>query len=477
MKRERVRSPKRQDASLSTREKLDYSVFRFADVLAMTNMAQFVQVYWTIVWRIPPAWLAVVQPTLKLIDVVTDPLVGHLSDGTRSRLGRRRPWILWGGVALAAVFWIYWSPSWALFWIEEPPLPLLFAFYVVFYLGYYLTHTACAVPYNALGAELSSDQDERTRIFALRHVVGLPASILGASTYWLATRPLFPSEKEGMPVAMGIVSLVILGSAVYTVARTRERAELRRRPSLALPQAFRLTMRNRPFLLMCLASFFFFGAYLFTLQFGNYLVIYGIFGGDRARFAGLTIIGVSVAAVVALGTNLALRRYALLFDKKRAFAYFAALGFLVPVATLVAFDPEHPYRYLWLQVALAVALTNMDILPMAIIADVSDIDELSSGARREGAFAGVYNGIYKAGLLFSPLATNVFLELSGFDAHLEMQTAATVHNFRAILFGFTAVMVAASFVCALLYPLRREDVDRARTELARRRQDEGDRGG
>jgi GPH family glycoside/pentoside/hexuronide:cation symporter len=114
----------------------------------------------------------------------------------------------------------------------------------------------------------------------------------------------------------------------------------------------------------------------------------------------------------------------------------------------------------------------MDVIPFSIIADVCDLDELTSHRRREGAFMGVYNGIYKAGITLSPVITNLCLELCGFD-HLLVrdgvaQTDGTVQALRVALIAVPAVLFAASAACAVALPLRRKDVEAAQAELQRR---------
>lgn len=133
---------------------------------------------------------------MKVLDVAIDPLIGQWSDNTKSRMGRRRPFILWGGIGTAVVFTLLWMPRYAMFWIAAPTLRQVFIYYVVFYIGYYIFHSVCAVPYNALGAELSPNYDERTRVFSLRHLIGLPAVTIASLTYLAATDKNLSSRRK-----------------------------------------------------------------------------------------------------------------------------------------------------------------------------------------------------------------------------------------------------------------------------------------
>jgi GPH family glycoside/pentoside/hexuronide:cation symporter len=452
---------------LSLQAIVGYGAFRFVTVLVMGIMAHFVQVYYTIVWQVPPRWILIAFPLLKIMDLMIDPWIGKLSDGTRSRWGRRRPWVLVGGIALAVNFWLFWSPKYVLFWVAHPTTAQIFACYVVFYFLHYLFHSASGIPYNALGAELSTHQDERTRIFTLRHLLGLPAGVLATLTFVVASDVrLFPSEREGMPAVIAVVSLLIVAGSVWTAVSTRERVrEHSAAPPVSLRTSLKETLSNRPFRLVCLSSLCFFSAYLFVLQFGSYLMINAIFDGDRSRYSQLNAAATLLLACLSFLLTLLVRRVAVRFDKRRALRLFAAAGLLIPVATLFAFDGERPYLYLLLTISIAAAATSMDVLPFAIIADVADLEEVKTGRRKEGAFMGVYNSIYSLGIMLAPVFTNLFLELSGFDGKLALQTDDTISKFRIAITGFSAAGVVASLAFALLFPLRREDVDRARAEL------------
>lgn len=148
-------------------------------------------------------------------------------------------------------------------------------------------------------------------------------------------------------------------------------------------------------------------------------------------------------------------RMAIRFDKRKCFRVMSAAGLLIPFATLIAFDSERPLMYLFLTVGMALGAINLEIMPFAMMADIADMDELKTHRRREGAFAGVYNGVYKAGLMVAPFFSYYFAELSGFDPRLEQQTPETIRSMMLFMFFFTAAAMTLSFVFALLYSLRR----------------------
>ena len=159
------------ETPLSVRERLAYSFFNGADYLLKNIIGKYMFFFYTTTFAINPLWLAFGQPLLKILDVVTDPLVGEWSDRTRSRMGKRRPWILFGSIALGILFPLSWMPTFIMFWDPAPTALSIFIYFLIFKALYYISHTVAVVPYYALGAELSRDYQERigspVKMFAL----------------------------------------------------------------------------------------------------------------------------------------------------------------------------------------------------------------------------------------------------------------------------------------------------------------------
>ena len=234
-------------------------MFNGADYLIKNIIGKYMFFFYTTTLAVNPLWLAFFQPALKILDVITDPLVGEWSDRTKSRMGKRRPWILIGSITLGIVFPLSWMPNFVMFWDPAPTVLSIFIYFMVFKLLYYITHTAAVVPYYALGAELSSDYQERTRIVAWRHIVGAPMTVLATVPFLLATQPeLFPDEETGVAVVMCGVGLIIIATGIWAALGTRERAQSEPKAELPLKEALKITLSNRPFMFL-VATVFFYG--------------------------------------------------------------------------------------------------------------------------------------------------------------------------------------------------------------------------
>jgi GPH family glycoside/pentoside/hexuronide:cation symporter len=241
-----------------------------------------------------------------------------------------------------------------------------------------------------------------------------------------------------------------------------------------MAQALKITFANRPFLILCGCIFFFQMAYLFVLEFHSYVAIYGVFGGDKGMFAryffSATIVMVSIAAAA----NFTARGFAKKVGKKFGLVVFASAGLLAPLVSIFAFNPAHPELYYVFAVAIAIGISGLEIISFSIIADICDLDELTSERRREGAYMGVYNGIYKAGITLSPIISGWCLNLCGFSAAAAAQglpqAEGTVASLRIALVVVSAVLFGLAALCAFALPIRKRDVEAAQAELARRRE-------
>jgi GPH family glycoside/pentoside/hexuronide:cation symporter len=453
--------------TLTTRERLAYSAFNGADLLIKNIIGKYMFFFYTTSLGVPPLWIAIGQPLVKLLDVVTDPMVGEWSDRTRHPMGRRRPWILCGSVVLGIVFPLTWAPTFVMFWDPAPTLVAIFAYFLIFKLLYYISHTMVVVPYYALGAELSTDYQERTKIVAWRHLVGVPVVILATVPFVLATNPeLFPNETTGIAVVMLGVGVIIIATGLVTSFGTRERTPAERKPPLPLKQALKITLRNRPFMFLVATVLIYGIGQYFAVSFAVYLVTFVIYDGDKAAFATLLLEATVVAVVVSIGLNFLIRRIGRHVEKVRLVNVCLALSLTVPFAVLVSFEPEQPYWYLVFHaLALPIGNTMIEILPLSIVADVCDIDEVESGRRREGAFVGVYNSAFKTGYLLAPSMTMFLLSLTGFDGLAPQQSVETQELMRFYLLTGTAATFSLAFVMSLGIRLKKSAVDAAQAKL------------
>ena len=451
-------------------ERVRYCLFNGADYLIKNIIGKYMFVFYTTTLGVPPIWIAIGQPVIKLLDVVTDPLVGEWSDRTQSKMGRRRPWILFGSIALGVVFPMSWMPGFVMFWEPTQSVVSVFIYFLIFKFLYYITHTVAVVPYYALGAELSTDYQERTRIVAWRHIIGLFGVVLATGSFWLATRDyLFPDEETGVAAVMVLVGLVIIVTGIISSVGTRERTQISFQKPMPLKDAIRITFSSKPFVFLVVTVLFYGIGQYFSVSFGAYLIIFILYDGDKSQFAELIFEATIVAVIVGVLLNLLIRRISERVEKVTLAKVCLGLSLLVPVSVLFSFNPEYPYLYLIFHaLALPIGNTMIEILPLSIVADICDLDEIKSGRRREGAYVGVYNSAFKSGYLLAPSLSMFLLAYTGFVAGETVQSPETLQLLRDCLLGGTAFTFGLAFLCGLGIKLSRSEIVNAQAELGSR---------
>ena len=458
------------EVPITVRERVFYSVFNGADYLIKNIIGKYMFFFYTTTFAINPLWIAIGQPLVKLLDVATDPLVGEWSDRTRTRMGKRRPWILFGSIALGIIFPMAWMPTFVMFWDPAPTIVSIFVFFLGFKFLYYIAHTVAVVPYYALGAELSSDYQERTRIVSWRHMIGVPMTLVATLPFLFAmNKDYFADEVTGVAVVMCGVGLIIIVTGVMAALGTRERDSQDTKKPLPIRQALTITLSNRPFMFLVATVFFYGIGQYFSVSFAAYLITYVIYEGDKAAFALLIAQATGLGVVVSMGLNLFIRRLGRSFEKVHLLKIFVCMSLLVPLMALISFQPDEPYWYFLFHVlALPLGNTAIEILPLSIVADVCDLDEVKSGRRREGAFVGVYNSAFKTGYLMAPVLSMVLLWFTGFDGTLQEQSPQTQDLLRWCLFGGTLVTFSSAILFSMGVKLTKAQIEQAQQSLGRK---------
>lgn len=424
-----------------------------------------------------PALVGMLGALPRLADALIDPVMGHISDRTQSRWGRRRPYIFAGALLSGLVFALLW----------QLPRGRTESFYFWYFLAgsivFYVAYTIFAAPWVGLGYELTPDYHERTRLMGVQNFIGQLAYVVSPWFLWIMTyKAWFPDQVSGaagLAIIIGVVVAVVgVLPAIFLRERLKDIAAAERKEKPGAPRGaiagflhgFGSALRSGPFLRLCAATFLVFNGFILISSFQTYVIIYYVFRGDQemgARYAGYagTLGAVSTFGVIMLVTWLATR-----IGKRRAFFVSTGLSIVGYAAKWFCYQPSMPLLLLLPVPLLAFGLGGLFTLMGSMIADTVDADELTSHERREGMFGAIYWWVVKLGMAAALAGGGFLLNATGFDVALAgTQSARTIVLMRLCDALIPAIASAVAIWAIATYPITEAKAHEVRQALERRR--------
>ncbi len=347
---------------------------------------------------ISPAWIGIIFLLFRLWDGMVDPLIGWLSDNTRTRWGRRRPYVLVGGIFTGLLFPLLWigQPDWSEAWKVGWLLGIGLIFYTAF--------SFWVIPYQSMMLEMTPDTNERTSISAYVALFGKFASIIGTWVWTLTQLSIFADPVTGQPdslhgmriigLALGLLILMLSIMPAFVV-KERDPEFTARQPKTPFWATMFATFANRPFRLLALyALIFSFGINLVQGQM-FYLRTYYTLKADTvlaSKMIGIEGTGSMILGIVSIPLFTWLCKK---IGKKQTLIASTIVILLATWLSWFTYTPAHPWWSLATGLMLTPGYTGMWLVLPSMLGDVTDDDELHSGKRREGSFNSVFSWLTK----------------------------------------------------------------------------------
>lgn len=350
---------------------------------------------------LPAAWAGFAFAIGRLVDAVSDPIVGAWSDRFRGRLGRRIPFMRLSALPLALTFVLLWVPPASL----GPGLA--FAYLAVMSSLFFLAFTLYVAPYLALLPELAGTPSERARFSAWQGVFNVVGIALGNVAFLLVQ----PDGFFMMAAALGLISLASFAVPSLTVT---ERMTSQLPQATGVWESIRLTLANQAFRAYVGGQFFFWIALYIIMAGAPYLVTV-VMGGSQAD----TGLALGLTLIVALACYPFLVRHAGRHGFRASLTF--SMAWYVVVLLLwglvgrlpISVSPFHQGLVIFALGGLPLA--GLLILPNALVAEIVDLDEAKTGTRREATFFGVQGLIVKAAIGLSAVVTTQVIDLWGYS--------------------------------------------------------------
>ena len=454
------------------------------------NMIGFyLLVYYADVVGLSPVYVGLAIMIGNIWDAVTDPLMGLISDHTHARMGRRRIYVLAGAIPLGLFIFLVWAPLRSL---SGFPLFLYLAVCLSFM---YASFTVVAVPYLALGAELSPDADERSSIFGFNFAFTKLGELIGAilpnlalefsddiirllhesmgllsDSFAQSALGYLENEANIYRFVAAIIGIIVTSCTLITFAGTRERVLPEpERTSTASGGVFRTlygdlfaTLKNRPFLILLMT--------MLTIDVGSgitaslmlYVAEYWL--KMEEMVAGFVIVYMAFAMLSAI--------FWVQFSKRTTKKATYLLGQSILTIGLFAtfFLVEGKPLRVFVLLAFSGFGLGAYVMLWSLIADLVDYDEYKSHERREGAYYGIYTLFSKAAIGVGVFFTGIYLKLIGFEKGVEV-SPEMLFKIKLLFGPITALINFAGVVIFLFFHYDKGEHERIQEELARRKQD------
>lgn len=480
---------------------LGYAVGEGAFTLSMNGIGNFALLYYTQVLGLGPTYAGLALSITIIWDAISDPVMGNITDHTRSRFGRRHPYILWGGLVLAASFFFLWFVpsgvvgSTALFW-----------YLLLMNLVVRTAITVFVVPYTALGFEMCVDYNERSKLQSVRFFMNQIVNFSGGALAW----SLFFGDKvaedgtriDGTKIAGNYATMSVwltLAIAVLVVACvyfTRHYAR-DNRSQLAVHndmksflEDFRDVLTDRFALYVFSSKFIIQLGMMFVAQIQMFTYV------EFMQFSSMEKTIAHGAGMLAFAGGALFHAWLVKrLDKKPTAFIGMGIGALGNVALFALFiGGLMPTQFHWVapegipffageEIPVAVyafalfqgmwwgGMGMVAPLMLSMVADISEINYVETGKKREGGYSAMFSFFVKAAMGVGMFLNGWVLEFAGYESGKSAQTFDTLRNLAIITF-----VAGPLFLLPLIPILRKYPVDRAFMEAIklRRRKMEAD---
>lgn len=424
----RVSSP----STLSSSRKIAYSSGNLSVNLMAQAFATYIVFYYVDVLHVRPGLISIAMVIHGIFNAVLNPLFGYISDRTRSRWGRRFPYIALGVVPLAAAFTVIWFPL--------APESGLFWYFLGMILLYDVLFVLVVLNYSALFPEMFTTIKDRAFVSSWRQMLGILGMIVG-----VAIPPMIYGSLgwEMMGVIFGIIVLIFFG---VSLLGTKE--DLAIQPgTYGLLRAIRYTFTNKAFVLFVIGSFLVQFTFALLPAGIPFFTKYVMGEGDTANTILLGAIFLSAIPLVYIWGKL-LERHGPRKTVLMAVVCYAAA--LIPFSFVESL--------LWAAVTAAcvgIGLAGLLVLLDVLLSEVIDEDERKTGERREGMYFGMNGFIVRWGVSLQAAVLGLILETSGYSADLAVQPDSAILGIRLMLSGLPLAVLLLSLWFFYKYPLGR----------------------
>ncbi len=458
----------------------------------------------------------------RIFDAITDPIMGFISDNTKSRFGRRRPYIFVGAILSGILFVVLWQLN------ENNSQSYNFWYFLIFSMIYLIGNTMFSTPLIGLGYEMTSDYNERTRLMAFSQTIGQIAWMI-VPWFWviIADPDMFESQAVGVRQLSVIVgaACMVLGILPAIFCKGLDASQMENRKEITFKTLFSnlkdlfagivQVSKNKPFMKLCGATFLVFNGFQMVAAFSVYIIVFYMYNGSYEGAgtwpAWFSMISAIITAFVVIPIISAIANK---LGKRNAFiisTFISTIGYLLKwwgfntelnyafnqtsfgqsLNQIVSsvFDSLNPILdklgMSWFSIDASQGIPWLIFLPlpfiafgigglftlmMSMTADVCDLDELDNGMpRKEGTFGAIYWWMVKLGQAIALVLGGLVLKLVGFDQNIAIQATETMNKLRIADITIPSLTAFLAIIVMWKYDLTEKKAREIKSKLVARR--------
>ncbi len=503
-------------------QKMSFGSGHFILNILPGTLGVFIQFFLLTAWGVDPLWAGLLGGLPRIFDAITDPIMGFISDNTKSNYGRRRPYIFIGAIISGILFFLMWQLD------DNASQSYIIWHVMVLQILFLIGNTMFATPLVGLGYEMTSDYNERTRLMAFSNIMGQIAWMIVPWLYVIIPDSnTFNTQTEGVRTMALIVGVmcVIFGILPAIFCKGIDASNMANRKEInfktltanlkELWEGIVQVSKNKPFMKLCGATFLVFNGFQLVAAFGVFIIVFYMYNGSYENAgtwpAWFNTINAMITAFIVIPI---ISRMSNKWGKKKAFIISTILSIVGYCLKWWGFDKELNSQFnqtglgkgmtsavgsifetinpfldrigmswfsidpgseipwlIFLPIPLfAFGMGGLFTLMMSMTADVCDLDELENGMpRKEGTFGAIYWWMVKLGQAIALVLGGLILKIVGFDPGVTEQTLETMNRLRIADIVIPSATAALAVWVMWKYSLSEKRAKEIKKELVARR--------
>ena len=415
----------------------------------------------------------IIQFVPRIFDAITDPIMGYISDNTRSKWGRRRLYVLIGALIMGLAYIFMWQLH------KDDGVVFNFIYFLSWSLVFYLGLTIFSIPYVAMGYEISEDFHERTEIMAIAQFIGQWAWVI-APWFWviLYDPSWFPEGADqgvrelSIWVAIPCTLFAAIPALFIKTTSTLDRTDFQPIKAINIIKSVRgifssafEAFKIKQFRQIAASTFLIFNSFNVIAAYTFLIIVHHLFNSDPASAGNWPAMHGSVGALITTFIVIPIvTKMSKKLGKKKAFIICQLISVIGYILFWFLFVPGKPYLFLFALPFHSFGIGSLFTIMMSMTADVCDLDELNTGKRREGVLGAVYWWMVKLGFGIAALLGGFILSVVGFDAENVTESSITGMRMFYTLLPITGVIGA--ILIMKNYDITEEKAEQIKKELA-----------